>query len=90
MDIEFETAVRTLVCVCMGQDPAKRVTAGLIIAVLSRKFVNIPEEEISRLVTSTIIEEGGVVRQRATDQERFRVPEPAGSMPSVPVRLKSL
>ena len=61
MDIDLETAVRTLVCVAMGQGPNKRVTAGLIVAVLARKFSRFPEDHIARIVTKTILEEGGTV-----------------------------
>lgn len=61
MIIDVETAVRTLVYVAMGQHPSKRVTVGLIVAVLARKFSAIAEEEIRKLVTRTVVEEGGTV-----------------------------
>ena len=35
MTIDLETAVRTLVCVAMGQHPSKRVAVSLIVAVLA-------------------------------------------------------
>ena len=59
MEVDFDTAVRTLVCVAMGQAPDKRVAAGLIVAVLARKFSRFPESHISRMVTKAILEEGG-------------------------------
>lgn len=61
MDIDLGTAVRTLVCVAMGQSSEKRVTVGLIVAVLARKFSPLPEEHIAKVVTRTVIEEGGFV-----------------------------
>ena len=59
MDIDLETAVRTLVCVAMGQDPGKRVTVGLIVAVMARKFSHFPEKHIARIAVRTVLEEGG-------------------------------
>lgn len=61
MEIEFETAVRTLVCVAMGQGPDKRVTVGLIVAVLARKFSSFSEQQIAQVVIRTVLEEGGTV-----------------------------
>lgn len=61
MDIELETAVRTLACAAMWHDPSRRVTVGLIVAVLYRKFPRIPEEHIARIVTRTVEEEGGTL-----------------------------
>lgn len=74
MDIDLEMAVRTLVCVAMGQGPDKRVTVGLIVAVLARKFSRFPEEHIARIVTRTVLEEGGTVDLSipATEQVEFR------------------
>lgn len=77
MEIEFETAVRTLVCVCMGQDPGKRVTVGLIVAVLARKFSNLPEEHIARIVTRTVLEEGGTVDLSIPATERVELQKSA-------------
>jgi hypothetical protein len=59
MIIDLDTAVRTLVCTTMAQAPSKRVTSRLIVAVLARKFSDVSEEHIARLVSRTIIEEGG-------------------------------
>lgn len=59
MDIAFETAVRRLACAAMWHDPGKSVAVGLIVAVLSRKFADIPEEHIARIVARTVMEEGG-------------------------------
>lgn len=61
MNIDLETAIRTLVCVSMGQNPEKRVSVGLIVAVLARKFSAYPEVHIADRVTQTILEEGGTV-----------------------------
>ena len=61
MTIDLETAVRTLVCVAMGQHPSKRVAIGLIVAVLASKFSTITEDDIRKLVTRTVAEEGGTV-----------------------------
>lgn len=61
MTIDLETAVRTLVCVAMGQHPSRRVTVDLIVAVLASKFSAITEDDIRGLVTRTILEEGGTV-----------------------------
>ena len=61
MTIDLETAVRTLVCVAMGQHPSKRVAVSLIVAVLAGKFSAITEDDICKLVTRTILEEGGIV-----------------------------
>lgn len=74
MDIDLETAVRTLVCVAMGQDPGKRVTVGLIVAVLARKFSRFPEELIARIVARTVLEEGGtaVFSRPATKPREYR------------------
>ena len=59
MTIDLETAVRTLVCVAMGQHPHKRVSIDLIVAVLARKFSAMTEDDIRKLVTRTVVEEGG-------------------------------
>lgn len=61
MTIDLETAVRTLVCVAMGQHPRKRVAVDLIVAVLARKFSVFTEEHITELVIKTVVEEGGIV-----------------------------
>jgi hypothetical protein len=61
MTIDLETAVQTLVCVAMGQHPSKRVTVGLIVAVLARKFSAVTEDDIRKLVTRTVVNEGGTV-----------------------------
>lgn len=61
MTIDLETAVRTLVCVAMGQHPSRRVTVDLIVAVLASKFSAITEDDIRGLVTRTVLEEGGTV-----------------------------
>ena len=61
MSIDLETAVRTFVSVAMGQDPGKRVTVGLIVAVLARKFSVFPEEHIAQVVTKAVREAGGTV-----------------------------
>lgn len=61
MTVDLETAARTLVVVSMGQTPEKRVTASLIVAVLSRKFSNVSDEQIHKIVNSMITEEGGVM-----------------------------
>ena len=61
MSIDLETAVRTLVSVAMEQDPGKRVTAGLIVAVLARMFSVFPEAHIAQVVTRTVLEAGGTV-----------------------------
>ena len=61
MTIDLETAVRTLVCVAMGQHPSRRVSVGLIVAVLARKFSDFPETHLVELVTRTVLEEGGTV-----------------------------
>lgn len=63
MKIDLETAVRTLVCVAMGQSPGKQVTVGLIVAVLARKFSSFPEEHIAQMVARTVIEERGNVNR---------------------------
>ena len=61
MTIDLETAVRTLVCVAMGQHPRKRIAVDLIVAVLARKFSAFTEEHITELVIRTVVEEGGTV-----------------------------
>lgn len=61
MAIDLETAVRTLVCASIGQTPGARVTVGLIVAVLARKFSAYPESHIARIVTRTVLQEGGTV-----------------------------
>lgn len=61
MNIDFETAVRTLVCVTMGQRRDKRVTVGLIVAVLALKFSMFPEDHIAQVVTRIVLEEGGTL-----------------------------
>lgn len=61
MTIDLETAVRTLVCVAMGQHLHKRVSVDLIVAVLARKFSAMTEDDICKLVTRTVVEEGGTV-----------------------------
>ena len=64
MSIDLETATRTLVIVSMAQSPGQQVSANLIVAMLSRKFSDVPQDQIARLVTFTIIEEGGSLHQR--------------------------
>ena len=49
MEVDLETAARTLVVVAMGQAPGKRVTVGLIVAVLAGKFSTCPENRIAEL-----------------------------------------
>jgi hypothetical protein len=61
MNIDFETAVRTLVWAAMGEDPHGRVTVGLIVAVLARKFSVFTEEHIAGMVARIVLEEGGNV-----------------------------
>lgn len=61
MEVDFETAVQTLVRSGVDQDPRKRVTIGLIVAVLSRKFSHFPEEQIYKAVNRAIVAEGGIV-----------------------------
>lgn len=61
MDIEFETAVKTLACAAMWHAPGQRVTVGLIVSVLSRKYPRIPEAHIARIVARTVMEEGGTL-----------------------------
>ena len=61
MAIDLETAVRTLVCASIGQNPGRRVTIGLIVAVLARKFSAFPESHIARIVARTVLQEGGTV-----------------------------
>lgn len=73
MTVDFDTAARTLVIVSMGQTREKRVTASLIVAVLSRKFSNVPEELINQIVNSMIIEEGGMIDELAMNQEPVAV-----------------
>lgn len=89
MSIDLETAARTLVIVSMAQSPGQQVSANLIVALLSGKFPDIPEPDISRLVTSTIIEEGGSLHQRpASEEPSIQVTEPMGAAPRHSVRLK--
>lgn len=61
MEVDLETAARTLVVVAMGQAPGKRVTVGLIVAVLAGKFSTCPEIRIAELVTRMVMDEGGTV-----------------------------
>ena len=61
MDIDLETAVRALVSAAMGQGPDRRVTVGLVVAVLARKFSVIPEEYIAQVVSRAFIAAGGTV-----------------------------
>jgi len=61
MDIDINTAVGTLVRAAMGQDPDNRVTVGLIVAVLARKFAVFPETHLARLVIQAILDIGGKV-----------------------------
>ena len=61
MEVDLETAARTLVVVAMGQAPGKRVTVGLIVAVLAGKFSTCPENRIAELVTRMVMDEGGTV-----------------------------
>ena len=61
MEVDLETAARTLVVVAMGQAPGKRVTVGLIVAVLAGKFSTCPEIRIAQLVTRMVMDEGGTV-----------------------------
>lgn len=61
MNIDLETAVRTLVCVSVGQDPRSRVSVPLIVAVLAGKFQAFPEAHITELVTRVVLEEAGAV-----------------------------
>lgn len=65
MNVDLETAARTLVVVSMGHTPEKRVTASLIVAVLSRRFSNVSDEQIHKIVNSMIAEEGGVMDKLA-------------------------
>lgn len=73
MSIDLETAARTLVIVSVDQNREKRVTASLIVAVLSRKFSTAPDEQINQVVNSMIIEEGGVIDELAMNQEPVAV-----------------
>jgi len=73
MSIDLETAARTLVIVSVDQNREKRVTASLIVAVLSRKFSTVPDEQINQVVNSMIIEEGGVIDELAMNQEPVAV-----------------
>ncbi len=59
MSIDLETAVRTLVSMAIGQDPGRRVTVGLIVAVLARKFSVFPETHIAQVVTKAVSEADG-------------------------------
>ena len=63
MEVDLETAARTLVVVAMGQAPGKRVIVGLIVAVLAGKFSTCPENRIAELVTRMVMDEGGPVVQ---------------------------
>ena len=63
MEVDLETAARTLVVVAVGQAPGKRVTVGLIVAVLAGKFSTCPENRIAELVTRMVMDEGGTVVQ---------------------------
>jgi len=61
MAIDLEMAVRTLVRACIDQTPGQAVTIGLVVAVLARKFSAYPVSHIARIVTRTVLEEGGTV-----------------------------
>lgn len=89
MSIDLETATRTLVIVSMAQSPGQQVSANLTVALLSGKFPDIPETEITRLVTSTIVEEGGSLHQQPVSEKApADVPEPMGAVPRSSVRLR--
>lgn len=78
MEVDFETAVQTLVRSGVDQDPHKRVTIGLIVAVLSRKFSHFPERHIAKMVSRAIVAEGGIVDLSVSVK-----------MPTVPMGMRS-